>query len=182
MANKFPLRPAIRKMGTIGCGVVETTPIVWKGELYRFEVVRGKRLVEKTATIPDDFPDSPCLRFVHVRTNSATPYFAENHTFGFPFIVDDVMYAVAGDKDDWGADKLDFYRSKDLVNWEMYTSVHLPGWKTYNMNIAKMGDTYTLLVEIGAPEEEAGEFPFTFRFLQSKDMTNWELTPRVCFP
>ena len=43
MAPKFPIRPVIRKLGTIECNnIVETTPLVWKDELYRFEVVRRK--------------------------------------------------------------------------------------------------------------------------------------------
>ena len=46
------------------------------------------------------------------------------------------------------------------------------------MNIACMGDTYTLMVEISAPDEETGPTKPTFRFLQSKDMIHWEVTPR----
>ena len=30
----------IRKLGTEDIGMTETTPVVWKGELYRFESVR----------------------------------------------------------------------------------------------------------------------------------------------
>jgi hypothetical protein len=45
------------------------------------------------------------------------------------------------------------------------------------MNIAEKDGMYTLLVEISEPREEAGEHPYTFRFLQSRDMTNWELLP-----
>src|SRR5512143_1879723 len=33
-------RPLILKKGTIDCDLVETTPIVFKGQLYRFEWVR----------------------------------------------------------------------------------------------------------------------------------------------
>ena len=33
-------RPLIKKLGTIDCYMVETTPIVFKGSLYRFEYVR----------------------------------------------------------------------------------------------------------------------------------------------
>ena len=181
MQHKFPKRPLIRKLGTIECNnIVETTPLVWKGELYRFEVVRSKSFTAATsANIKTwhDLGDSPCLRFVHVRTNTSTPLFADDHTFGFPYVVDDTMYVVTGDSKTWGADKLDFYRSADLVSWEKYSEVYLPGWKIYNMNIARMGDTYTLMIEISAPVEEAGTIPFTFRFLQSKDMINWKLTP-----
>ena len=183
MAKKFPTRPYIRKLGTIECNnIVETTPLIWKDELYRFEVVRRKSFTAKTAQANiswHDVDDSPCLRFIHVRSNASTPLFAEDHTFGFPYVVGDTMYVVTGASKDWGADKLDFFRSTDLVNWEKYSEVHLPGWKIYNMNITKMDGVYTLLIEISEPAEEC-DVPFTFRFLQSADLKNWTLTPSDC--
>lgn len=181
--TKHPKRPAIRKLGTISCNnIVETTPLVWKGELYRFEVVRRKSFTSDNATSVAhwaDLQDDPCLRFVHVRSNQSTPVFAEGHTFGFPYVEGDTMHVVTGGSRDWGSDSLIFFRSEDLVNWEQYATVELPGWRVFNMNIAKMGDTYTLLIEIDAPAEECGR-PYTFRFLQSKDLTNWTLTPSEC--
>ena len=179
MKKRFPKRPLIRKLGTIGCNnIVETTPLVWKGELYRFEVVRRKSFTSAVASKVEqwrDLEDSPCLRFIHVRSNQSTPLFAQDHTFGFPYAIEDTMYVVTGVGKNWGAEALDFYRSKDLVNWEKYSELRLPGWKIYNMNIAEKDGVYTLLVEISAPVEEAGTVPFTFRFLQSRDMINWEL-------
>ena len=177
--KKFPKRPLIRKLGTIECNnIVETTPIVWKGELYRFEVVRRKSFCAANASqYWQDLDDDPCLRFIHVRSNTSTPLFAEGHSFGFAYTENDVMYVVTGKNRDWGSDGLVFFRSTDLQNWEEYARLDLPGWKTYNMNIAKMGDTYTLMIEISAPLEECGPFPYTFRFAQSKDLTNWEVMP-----
>lgn len=177
----FPKKPLIRKLGTISCNnIVETTPLVFKGELYRFEVIRRKSFTsEKAIENWREIDDLPCLRFVHVRTNTAIPYFAEGHTFGFAYAENDTMYVVTGSREYWGSDGLVFYRSNDLVNWEQYATVDLPGWKIYNMNIAKMGDVYTLLIEIGEPEEECG-VPYTFRFMQSTDLTNWTMTPSDC--
>ena len=172
----YPKKPAIRKMGTISCNcIVETTPVVFKNELYRFEVVRRKSYTSETAVNWYDLDESPCLRFIKVRSNESTPLFAQNHTFGFPFVIDDVMYVVTGASKTWGADTLAFFRSKDVGNWEKYTELKLPGWKIYNMNIAKMDDAYTLMIEIDSPLEECGSHPYTFRFLRSKDMTNWTL-------
>ena len=46
----FPKKPLIRKLGTISCNnIVETTPLVYKDELYRFEVVRRKSFTASTA-------------------------------------------------------------------------------------------------------------------------------------
>lgn len=179
--TKFPKKPLIRKLGTISCNnIVETTPVVFHGELYRFEVLRRKSFTSDN--LPEHWSmldDLPCLRFVHVKSNTPTPCFADGHTFGFAYAEGDVMYVVTGSSKEWGSDGLVFYRSTDLINWEEYSSVHLPGWKIYNMNFAKMGDTYTLLIEISAPKEECG-CPFTFRFMQSTDLTNWTLTPSEC--
>ena len=180
--RKFPKKPLIRKLGTIECNnIVETTPIVWKGDLYRFEVVRSKSFTAKNANSNwYELGDEPCLRFIHVRSNESTPLFAEGHTFGFPIVVDEKMYVVTGNRNYWGSDGLVFYRSDDLENWEQYAEVNLPGWKIYNMNIAEKDGEYTLMIEISAPIEEAGPTQFTFRFMKSTDMTNWTMTPSEC--
>ncbi|MBR4941491.1 MAG: hypothetical protein IKZ19_05775 [Clostridia bacterium] len=179
--SAFPKRPVIRKLGTISCNnIVETTPLVYRGELYRFEVVRRKSFTSENARADwTSLEDLPCLRFVHVRTNAHTPCFAEGHSFGFAFAEGETMYVVTGSRADWGSDGLVFYRSADLVNWEEYAAVDLPGWKIFNMNVAKMGGVYTMLIEISEPAEECG-VPFTFRFLQSSDLKNWTLTPGDC--
>ena len=36
------MKPQITKLGTIDCDLVETTPVVFKGTLYRFEYVRAQ--------------------------------------------------------------------------------------------------------------------------------------------
>lgn len=180
--EKFPQRPLIRKLGTIECNnIVETTPIVFKGELYRFEVVRSKSFTAENAN-PDWYQlgDEPCLRFVHVYSRQSTPLFAEGHTFGFPIVVDDMMYVVTGKNNYWGSEGLVFYRSRDLVHWEEYARHDMPGWQIFNMNIAKKDGEYVLMIEISAPAEEAGPIPFTFRFLKSTDMIHWTLTPGEC--
>lgn len=179
--SSFPKKPIIRKLGTIECNnIVETTPLVYRGELYRFEVVRRISFTSENACADwSKIDDLPCLRFIHVRTNTPTPCFAQGHSFGFAYAENDVMYVVTGSCANWGSDGLIFYRSTDLINWEQYSSIELPGWKIFNMNIAKMNDIYTLLIEISAPAEECGK-PFTFRFLQSSDLTNWTLTPSDC--
>ncbi len=184
MKSQFPNKPYIRKLGTIECNnIVETTPVVFRDRLYRFEVVRRKSFCADNADSVKhwtELKDDPCLRFIDVRTNTATPIFAEGHTFGFPFVEDDVMYVVTGASPTWGSDRLLFYRSTDLVNWEQYSEFYLPGWRIYNMNIAKKGDEYILLIEIDLPLEERGPVNYTFRFAKSKDLTNWEMTPFEC--
>lgn len=70
-----PKKPVIRKLGTINCNnIVETTPLVYKGELYRFEVVRRKSFTSENARADwSEIDDLPCLRFVHVKNQYIHP-------------------------------------------------------------------------------------------------------------
>lgn len=182
MSKCFPKKPLIRKLGTITCNnIVETTPIVFRNELYRFEVVRRKSFTTASQVCHwSELADSPCLRFIHVRTNTATPLFAEDHTFGFPFVVEDRMHVVTCAGREWGSDTLHFFRSDDLEHWEQYAQFQLPGWRIFNINVVKKDGGYTLLMEIDAPLEECGPQNYTFRFARSVDLINWQLLPWEC--
>ena len=179
----YPNRPAIRKIGTIDCDIIETTPFVFQNDLYRFEYFRpmhGRGL--RTLNVKNAKEHS-YFRIIQVRTNTVITEFAQNYHLGSAFVDGDTVYAVGitpGVETDWGGDTICFFRSKDLQNWEQYAQLHLPGWMIYNTGVCKLNGTYTLLMEIAAPVEERGPFPFTFRFAQSKDMTNWVMTPWEC--
>ena len=92
--NSFPKKPVIRKLGTIECNnIVETTPLVFRGELYRFEVVRRKSFTAENARADwMQIDDLPCLRFIHVKTNTPTPCFADGHSFGFAYAENDIIF------------------------------------------------------------------------------------------
>ena len=162
---KYPKKPRIRKHGTIKLNTVETTPVVFKGRLYRFEYRRD----------PDPAPDpsssSSAFQFFDVMTGEALEPFAHGHHLGSAFCDGGIMYATGVDKC-WGGDTLHTFRSEDLVNWELWGELTLPGWSVFNTGICQKDGAYTLLFEIGGPEEEAGE-PFTFRFARSGDMARW---------
>ena len=38
---KRPMQKKLKKLGTIAIDIVETTPVVWKNKLYRFEWKRN---------------------------------------------------------------------------------------------------------------------------------------------
>jgi len=173
----YPQKPKIRKLGTIDLGIVESTPIAFKGELYRFVFMRPNDLNPKN---PSDISYS---QFINCRSGWESPHMALDHQLCSAYTDGGVMY-VTGiancEKGKWDSEYVSIFRSEDLIHWEMRSQIHLPGWGINNTNICRMGDTYTLLVEISKPIEEAGTVPFTFRFLQSKDLVHWELTPREC--
>ena len=58
-------KPLIKKLGTIDCDLVETTPVVFHGRLYRFEYVRANYKLNKTG-------DSHS-HFTHAYVNPAMP-------------------------------------------------------------------------------------------------------------
>ena len=166
----WPVPPAIRKLGTLKCDIVETTPIVFHDELYRFEYVRaGEGMSRKCAG------ERPRFQFFHVRTDFGHEPFAWDHHLGSAFTDGGVMY-VQGLRDQWSADTLHFFRSTDLDHWEQYAELTLPGYKIFNTNVCKKDGAYILLMEVVDPTLPQA-VPFTFRFARSTDMTNWELLP-----
>ena len=69
-----PQRPPIRKLGTLDLDMVETTPVVFRDRLYRFEYVRPGYQANKTG---DSY-----FRFIDVETGKATPAFAQTFDLG----------------------------------------------------------------------------------------------------
>ncbi|MBX7259240.1 MAG: right-handed parallel beta-helix repeat-containing protein [Candidatus Hydrogenedentes bacterium] len=170
LAVAEPQPPKIEKLGTIDCDMVETTPVVFNGKLYRFEYVRG--FYYKPNTTGDSY-----FRFVDTATGEYTASFAKGFDLGSAFADGDTMYAFG--INDWGGSKLSVFWSKDLTNWETKVILDLPGWEIFNNSVCKGPDGYVMAFEIGAPKEETGN-GFTSRFARSKDLMNWELTPSEC--
>lgn len=167
-----PRRPAIRRLGTIRCDMVEATPIVFKGRLYRFEYFRGCEQNEANPT------DVTHFRFIDVQTNAETAHFGFRHHLGAAYTDGGYMY-VTGIKEDaedyehrWGGSTVQVFRSADLESWEEFGTLQLPeGTGAYNTGVCKMNGVYTMLIETNQP------YNFRFRFAQSTDMQNWTLLP-----
>ena len=162
--------PTIKKLGTIDCDMVETTPIVFKGKLYRFEYVRKDRYK------PNKTGDS-YFRFIDTATDDATPSFATGYHLGSAFVDGGTMY-VYGVKD-WGASGIHVFWSTDLAQWKGQPAIELPGWEIYNTSVCKGKGAYVMAFEIGGPPEQAGH-RFTMRFAKSADKLTWELAPAEC--
>ena len=172
-------KPVIRKHGTIKFGTVESTPVVFRGNLYRFEYCRPAQSEALAARNPDNPNPWSSFHFIDLRTGRRTPSFARDHHLGCAFTDGGVMYAVGVDVT-WGGDTLHIFSSTDLEAWDRIGELRLPGWKIFNTGVCRSDGGYTLLMEISEPVEEAGTHPFTFRFARSSDMIHWTLTPRDC--
>jgi alpha-L-fucosidase len=161
--------PVIHKMGAIDCDLVEASPVVFHGKLYRFEYVREGYHANKTGT--------SYFRFIDTATGEPTPEFARGYHLGCAFVDGDTMYAYGVKK--WGGDEIHAFWSNDLKDWKDAEGIKLPGWEIFNTSVCKGKEGYVMAFEIGAPKEEAG-VPFTTRFALSKDARTWTLTPGAC--
>ena len=162
-------RPEIQKIGTLGCDIVETTPIVFKDVLYRFEYVRSCWQNESNDK------NETYFHFIDVKTNRTTAPFAFNYHFGSAYTDGEYMYAIgirnhSSHELGWGDSFVQIFRSVDLKSWEEYGQISLPDdMGAYNTGVCKQNDVYTMLIEVDKPMN------FCFRFAQSKDMKNWTL-------
>ena len=159
-------RPQIIKLGTIDCDLVETTPIVFKGEVYRYEYVRQGYWDNKT--------DDSYSRFVNHKTGKSSLSFAKGFHLGSAFVHNGTVYVTAVDI--WDGEQIHIFSSSDLKNWESWLAIELPGYGIFNTSLTWAENKFVLMFEIGRPKEETGE-RFTARFATSMDLKNWEVLP-----
>ena len=159
----------IKKLGTTDCDMVETTPIVFKDRLCRFEYVRQDYHENKTG--------ASYFRFVDMESGEFTPAFAAGHHFGSAYVRDRAAFAYGVDTQ--GGPTIRAFWSEDLRNWSSRVAFHAPGWSIFNNSVCKGRDNYIMAVELNGPPEEVG-VPFTIRFVQSDDLLSWQLTPSEC--
>ncbi len=163
------MKPHIRKIGTIGCGLVETTPVVFRDRLYRFEYVRPNYAGNTTG---DSY-----FRFVDHETGTFSASLAQGYHLGNVYVEDDVLYVTGVDI--WDGEQVDLFVSDDMERWETRNVLDLPGYGIFNTSMCRAGNRYVLMFEVGRPTEVAGE-RFTARFAVSSDLINWELTAPEC--
>src|ERR1041385_2538208 len=83
-------RPVIKKLGTIDLDMVETTPIVFQGKLWRFEWVRqgtGQQYWGNER-------QTNYFRFRDPASDEVTPPFADGHEFGSAFVEGGTVYVT----------------------------------------------------------------------------------------
>ena len=68
--SKKPPQKTMVKKGTLKIGVVETTPVVWKGELLRFEWVRNHGWGKVSGVTRD----VGCYHFVNMNPESQNAF------------------------------------------------------------------------------------------------------------
>ncbi len=124
-------RPLIRKLGTIDCDVVETTPVVFAGKVYRFEWDRKNE----------------CFHFVDRQTGKTLPPFAKGYRFGSAYVEDDTVY-VTGTKTEhgWYGHTVTMFVSKDLR--------HRMTFQVQSLDTARFDERFDRLFEEAGGEIE----------------------------
>lgn len=158
-------RPLIVKAGTIDCDMVETTPVVFRNKVYRFEYVRAGYWNNKTG---DSY-----FRFIEHDTGKPTRSFATGFHLGSAYVCNDTVYVTAVNI--WDGEEVHIFSSGDLQNWDHWLAFKLPGFGIFNTSLVKADKRFVLMFEIGRPEEEAG-VRFTARFATSVDLRKWSIT------
>lgn len=162
------LRPLIHKLGAIDLDLVEATPVVFDGRLWRFEWVRESYWANVRKT--------NYFRFVDPATGETTAPFADGCEFGSAFVEKGKIH-VTGDR---GRSRIEMFTSSDLRSWERSVVFDNPRYGVFNTSLCAADHArHVLMFEIDRPAEEAGA-PFTARFLESRDLRRWKLTPPEC--
>ena len=163
------MKPHITKLGTIDCVLVETTPVVFRGRLYRFESVRPGYAGNRTG--------ASYFRFVdHESGDPGTPFAAGYH-LGNVMVDEDRLFVTGTNI--WDGERVDMFVSRDMEHWDAWNALDLPGYGIFNTSLCRGSDGYILMFEVGRPPEIAG-IRFTARFAVSPDLRHWDLTPPEC--
>lgn len=163
MPSKF------RKKGLLDIDIVETTPIIWKGSLWRCEWYR-----------PEHYANTEhisCGRFVNMETGEVSATFAKGQCFHSVFVENDTLYvySVNGDSTAFGHNTVNVYRSRDMVSWEEKVALTQPdNWHFFNNSVCCYGDKYIMALEIGSPAEISGT-PFTIVYAISDNLMDWTI-------
>ena len=151
--------PRIEKHGTLDLDLVETTPFVFQGRVYRLEWFRN----------------GGCLRIVERGTGRELSRFGAQHRFPCAYVEKGTVYVV-GTKETkgWHGDTLTLFTSRNLVRWEERLLFHDPAIGICNTSLCRAKGRYVMSIELTQP---AG---FPARFLESTDLVTWKLLPPEC--
>ncbi|MBE6543797.1 MAG: hypothetical protein E7675_05310 [Ruminococcaceae bacterium] len=167
---RIPRRKTLKKLGTLKCDAVETTPVVFGGRLIRFEWIRNNNWGESGGVDRG----LGCYSFVDMENEEIISTFAEDHSFGCCYEEDGKMY-VCGVRGGGGGQILDLFVSSDLKKWESSVALTFPdNISLFNTSICKGDGEYIMAIEIGGSHEAVGN-PFTIVFARSEDLVHWSM-------
>ncbi len=171
----------IQKQERLGSPLVETSPFVFKNRLYLLE--NNQRFWDVPGAKPGDYFHDDEIQIRDIALDKIISHPLKNHGFGTIFVDDDRVYIFAGN---YGEDKpwrhiteISMISSSDLKNWtKPVTVLHAaPDEYFFNTAICKDKNRYILLYETN----DKRWTPFTFRYMESKDLTKWKEIPGAVY-
>ena len=116
--------PAVERMGSVDLGILaETTPVVWKEELWLLECIQGGRYYDNInfASYPNEPQPPGYLRFTNPVSGERSKPFARGYGLGNALVVDGRMFVFATSTP-FGISSnntvVTAFWSDDLITWE----------------------------------------------------------------
>ena len=159
-----PVPQGIIKKGTIGLDIVEVTPFVFNGQLYRVEWMRA----------------GGYLHIINHDIGQEVSRFGYNHAFPCAYVENGIVYVVGTKRghSSGGGNTLTMFTSNDLVNWTEQIIFSNLDYVLFNTSLTKSNDGYVMSIEVGSSSLKDPPVSFAARFLESKDLKMWGLLPR----
>jgi hypothetical protein len=166
----------IERLGTADFSMVETTPVIWRGQLLRFESVRGNYGQEPGCPVCGLQRRDPSMegkayfRFRNVVTLETTPSFAAGYSFGSALVVGETMWAFGRGAN---STQIGAFYSNDLLTWKHSAGAAQLGgfghgandYEVFNNNVHNgRNGTFVMAIELGKPSDIVGT-PFTTVFM-----------------
>jgi len=157
--------PEVNKIGALS-PAGESSPFVWKGKLYRLELIDPTRGVSFDASVHASVKEYESGKEI-AAFGEGCYYYSFYQENGVAYVLGTLRQSGFS-----GGDTILYWRSTDLEHWEKGVLLSNPGWVYYNSSLTKAEDTYYILLEASHPKEYVGK-QFTFFFAESKDLKNW---------
>ncbi|RTE54313.1 hypothetical protein EHW67_03860 [Arenibacter aquaticus] len=171
----------IEKKGRLGSPLVETSPFVFEDKLYLLE--NNQRFWDVKRAKPGDYFHEDEVRIRDVKSDKIISVPLKNHGFGTALVWNDRVYVFAGD---YGEGKpwrqiteISMTSTSDLKTWTKPQVILRAGKNEFFFNTAvcRGKSEFILLYETNDKHWK----PFTFRYMKSTDLINWEAIPNAIY-
>ncbi|MBQ9874415.1 MAG: hypothetical protein IJM30_08115 [Thermoguttaceae bacterium] len=167
----------LRKEGTPlfpnGSGVMETTPVVWKGRAVVLASIRP--------ATPTHEPSDLKLRIVDLADGAVLAEFGAGTSLASAFVekradgdVFRVFAARQPEGESWFRNIVEF-SSRDLKTWTERLAIEGENENLLNSSVCRDKDGYLMAYESNSPVS------FCFKFARSKDLERWEKIPDIYY-
>lgn len=171
----MPNPVTIRRLGTIDWDIVEANPVVFRGELYRFEGIRWEGF---SHPYHGNTERRSYCRMVRVADGWVSPPFGFGLHMGNAFVHGDRLYVTAVDDHKTVRPYLYIIETEDMVRWSAPRTIFGgPEWRIHNSTLCRTdAGKFVLGMECDHP---AGLFAMFFA--ESDDLREFRYLPDALY-